>query len=285
MKLIVNGKAYDEREARISPRDRGALFGDGLFETFRVEKGIPLFLEEHLTRLLRSAEKLRFARIPGKSELRGAIRKAIGSNRVNSGYLRLTLTRGQGGFGVPLSRLDRSGYWVEAREQPLDPVWYQGVRATIGKRIRNPHSPIAGVKSLNFLENILAREAARAVGAQETILLTVEGDLCEGASSNLFLVRGGEIMTPGLDRGPLPGVVRSWVLREAPRIGIPVKECQIGPEELRRSEELFFTNSTWGPFPCVEVDGMAVGDGSPGPVTQRLIQSWQEEIQRQTRGR
>ncbi|GGA54239.1 hypothetical protein GCM10007416_29300 [Kroppenstedtia guangzhouensis] len=283
--IVVNGQAYCEREARISPQNRGALFGDGLFETFRVEKGIPLFLQEHLDRLARSAKKLHFVRIPDQRELIGSIREAIQLNRVQSGYLRLTLTRGNGAFGLSLMHLDQPCYWVEAQEHSLNPLRYQqGIGAIIYQPVRNPCSPIAGIKSLHFLESILAREAAENRGAQEAILPTVEGDLCEGASSNLFLVKDGKVITPGLDRGPLPGVAREWVIHKSLHWGIAVEETRILSEDLQRAEEMFFTNSTWGPFPCVEVDGSSVGAGTPGRVTRMMIRAWREEIRRQTEG-
>ncbi|WP_170109564.1 aminotransferase class IV [Melghirimyces profundicolus] len=284
MKWIVSGEGVEEVDARIPVRDRGALFGDGLFETFRVERGIPLFLEEHLDRLIRSAKTLRFARVPGEDELKGAIREAIRLNGVGSGYLRLTLTRGDGGYGIPLDRLDRPRYWVEAGEQRLDPGRYeQGIPAVVSFPARNPASPISGHKTLHFLESLLAKDDAEKKGAREAILRTMEGDLSEGASSNLFLVTRGTIRTPGLDRAPLPGVARAWTIRTARRLKLPLEETRLETAELWKAEEVFFTNSTWGPFPCREIDGCPVGDGTPGPVTRRLIRAWREDIDRQTR--
>lgn len=284
MKWIVNGEVYEEQEARISSRNRGALFGDGLFETFRVEKGIPLFLNEHLVRLVQSAEKLRFTHIPDEQEFKRAIREAIRWNQVKSGYLRLTLTRGNGGFAVPLKQLDQPCYWVEARELPLKTNLYdQGIRAIVSYPICNPLSPTSGTKSLQFLDNIMARDDAEKKGVQEAILRTVEGDLCEGASSNLFLVRDGVIRTPALNRGPLPGIVRAWVIQTAHQLGLTVEESRLEPEELHQADEVFLTNSSLGVFPCVQVNGRFVGHGVPGPVTRRLIRAWKETVMEQTK--
>lgn len=279
MKWIVNGKVVMEKEAGISPGDRGVLLGDGLFETFRVERGVPLFVQEHLQRLWEGLHILRFAQAPSRRDLITGIQRAIAVNNVDSGYLRLTVTRGRGSFTRALEELTEPVWWVEARPQTLNPVVRErGVTAVVASARLYPGSLLRRVKSLNFLENVLAKQEARDRGADEAILLTTDGDVSEGASANLFLVKEGVLHTPALDRGPLPGIVREWVLETANRLGIVAMERAVQREELSDVDELFMTNSTWGPYPCVAVDGSLVGDGIPGPLTCQWMTRWQEEV-------
>ncbi|OYD07451.1 aminotransferase class IV [Paludifilum halophilum] len=278
--IILNGKRISADQAGLSAGDRGLLYGDGLFETMRVERGAPLFLEGHLDRLEEGSRVLRFASLPEREELRAGVVAAVRSNGVYSGYLRLTVTRGVGGFGTPLARLDQPSYWVEAREHPLDLRRYdRGISAATVSIRRNPASPLCRVKSLNYLESVLAREEAVGLGADEALFLTTEGDVCEGASANLFIVHKGRLITPDLTRGPLPGTVRRWVVENAARLGFPVKERWVEREEVFEAEGVFFTNSTWGPFPCVEVDGSVIGTGKPDPITRQLIRQWRVMIE------
>ncbi|MDR6225973.1 aminotransferase class IV [Desmospora profundinema] len=278
MKWIVNGQVVED-DGGLSPADRGSLLGDGLFETFRVERGVPLLLEKHMDRLMEGTRILRFARVPAREELAAGIRRAIAVNEIDGGYLRLTLTRGRGGLAQPLTELTDPAWWVEARPLALDPrVKERGVTAVIASTRLYPDTPLRRVKSLSFLENVLAKQEARDRGAQEALFLTTDGDVMEGASANLFLVKEGILSTPSLDRGPLPGVVRSWVLETAVRLDLAVEERRVKREELDEADELFLTNSTWGPFPCVAVNGSPVGDGLPGTHTRRWMERWEAEV-------
>ncbi|PTM57614.1 aminotransferase class IV [Desmospora activa] len=279
MKWIVNGEIVPEGDAGLSFGDRGALLGDGLFETFRVEQGVPLFMREHLKRLREGMQILRFAVMPDEKELIAGIRQALVVNGVESGYLRLTVTRGTGSFAQPLAALTEPVWWVEARSMPLQMgVLEHGVEAIVASTCLNPHSRLRRVKSLNFLENVLAKQEARDRGADEAIFLTTDEAVSEGASANLFLVKKGVCYTPSLACGPLPGVVRGWVLATAARLGLTVVERSLQPGELTAADELFFTNSTWGPFPCVAVDGVTIDSGKPGPYTCKWMEQWQEEV-------
>ncbi|MFC4076318.1 aminotransferase class IV [Salinithrix halophila] len=272
----------DRKEAFLSLKNRGVLYGDGLFETLRVEGGVPLFLHDHLERMREGIRILRFARAPEKRELKETIAEAIVASGVEEGYLRLTLTRGQGPFGKSLAELQEYTLWAEAKEMSLDPSRYEeGVAAITASLPKNPRSPLCRVKSLNYLESILARQEAVDQGAEEAVFLTVDGDLCEGASANLFLVKEGILITPSLNRGPLPGTVRRWVMELVPRLGLPVEERRVDPAEWHTAEEAFFTNSTWGPFPCVRADQRPIGDGNPGPVTRRLHREWKRAVRAQ----
>jgi branched-chain amino acid aminotransferase len=278
VKWIVNGNVTGTA-AGLSFQDRGALLGDGLFETFRVEQGVPLFLQQHLDRLLEGARILRFAHVPAREEWTAAIRQAIARNGITEGYLRLTLTRGMGAFNRPLEECTQPTWWVETRPHRLDSaIRERGVTAILASSRLNPDSPLRRVKSLNYLENILAKQEAWDRGAGEALFLTVEGDVAEGTSANLFVVKREILYTPSLDRGALPGIVRRWVLETAACEGLQVQERRVMREELTQADELFFTNSTWGPFPCVAVDDTPVKDGRPGPHTRRWMKCWQKEL-------
>jgi branched-chain amino acid aminotransferase len=273
--IWFNGKLMDRQSASLSLQDRGVLYGDGLFETFRVEKGTPMFEEAHLDRLGEGARLLRFAQVPEPEKLKRGIRELLQANQVRSGYLRITLTRGIGGFGQPLRRLTDISVWMEAREHPLDLSRYeQGVRAVVTSIRRNPYSPLTRVKSLNYLESVLARDEAAEAGVEEGIFRTVDGDVSETASANLFLVQDGCVVTPDVSRGVLPGIVRSWVLDTCTQRGWAWKTRAVSVEELVKADEAFLTNSTWGPFPLVAVDGQSIGSGKPGPVTREWISRW-----------
>ncbi|SDX38969.1 branched-chain amino acid aminotransferase [Marininema mesophilum] len=278
--FVVNGKLVSMKQATLSLMDRGARFGDGLFETLRVEKGVPLFLEAHLTRMEEGAKHLYFAKIPRHEEWIEGIKGVIEANRVTAGYLRLNLTRGQGGFGVPLLSLSDPVWWVEAHHHILDPKRYdQGIRAITVSIRKNPLPPLSRVKSLNYLESILAREEAVIEGAEEGIMLTPEGKLCEGASANIFLIKRGALHTPSLASGPLPGTVRTWVIQQAMDLGIHVEIREIDPEEWHEAEEAFFTNSTWGPFPCVQIGEQILADGKPGWMTRTFMDAWKKAVE------
>lgn len=280
----MNGELVPHEQGRLSVLDRGGSYGDGLFETLRVEEGVPLFVDDHFARLEEGANVLRFSKVPSRSELMKGMKRIIQANQVNQGYLRLTLTRGQGGFGQLLSHLSKPTWWVMAQEHVLDQKRYrEGISATFVSIQKNPRSPLSGVKSLNYLESILAREEALEKGREEGLMLTTEGKLCEGASANLFLVRGERLITPSLNQGPLPGTVRKWVLRQAQELGMVVEEREVEPEECYQVDESFFTNSTWGPFPCVRIGEHTFADGQPGIVTRRMMDAWIKAVKQEVR--
>ena len=257
--IHLNGRLLPAADARIDPADRGLTLGDGLFETIRARDGHALRLSRHLARLRAGATVLGLEVPTSDRDLDRCLTETLAANGLGDGVLRLTLTRGPAGRGLvprsptsPTLMITASGY-----DSPGGPA--SAIIATVTRR--NEHSPLAGCKCLNFLDNILARREAEKRGADEALLLNTAGRLAEASAANLFLVLGAELLTPPLDDGALPGVMRADVME---RLGGRV--CPLAPADLARASEAFLTNSL-GIRPLTRVDGVPLGDGSPGPVT------------------
>lgn len=266
--IYFNGSLQPLAGTAISPADPGFLYGAGLFETIRIEKGRALFLAEHLQRLTSSARRLGWP-VPETSGLPAAIQATIAANQVTTGRGRLNFF--QGGQGYNLMFTAENGL-------PYTPEDYRkGCRAAIVTIRRNQHSPLAGLKTMNYLENLLALAEARKKGAREALLLNLDGNLAEGSRSNLFLIQQDTLYTPDLASGPLPGLARARVLKLAAGLGLAVKEEPLKPEALLAAGEAFLTNSLMEILPLTWVDGRAVGNGRPGPVTALLQARYREE--------
>ncbi len=270
--VYLNGSLVPRPEARVSATDRGLLYGDGLFETMRIEAGRALYLQEHLARLAAGAQFLQIPSLP-PGDLWQAVALTIAANDVAEGSLRLTLTRGEGTGPDPVAEAGptlvinvRSGLPYR-KEQYLN-----GFRVRLASFRRDSSSPLCRVKSLNFLPNVLARREAKAAGGDEGLFLNGEGNLCEGAVSNLFLREKGRLITPPEDSGILPGITRRMVMDTARGAGHEVLEEEITPARLGQAEEAFLTNSLLEIMPLVAVDERPVGRGVPGPLTGRLME-------------
>ena len=263
--VYLNGALVRESEAKIPATDRGLLFGRGLFETFRAIAGRPIYrLAEHMARLEAGAA---FLGIPmavtrhGVEDAAGALMDRCG---LDDARVRLTLTAGPEG-GSPSVLIQARA----ATDYPPE-MYRTGVAAVIARVRRNETSPLSRFKSLSCLDNILAREEARAAGAVEAILLNTRGTVAEGSVSNVFIVRGGGLVTPPVEDGALPGVTRGAVLEMAQEADIPARERSVTREELLRADEAFVTNSVACVLPLSSIHGAAVGSGSPGEVTRVL---------------
>lgn len=270
--VFLNGKMVREDEAAVTAFDHGFLYGDGLFETVAVHRARPLLLREHLERLLAGAAWLSYQHLPTQDQLAAAAGKVIAANGVTEGALRLLLTRGAGpgtwdpeGYGPPTIIITAAS-GTPYREED----YHRGWRAVISSFRQDEGSPLCHLKSLNFLHHVLARREARARGAEEALHLNLRGELAEGSISNVFVVRRGELVTPDVASGLLPGITRAVVLDLARKLGLSVQERPVQPQELQGAEEAFLTSSLMGLMPLVAVDDRPVGAGVPGPVTARL---------------
>ena len=258
--LWLNGALVEEEQARIAPTDRGLLLGDGLFETMRVEDGTPLRLDRHLARLRAGAAVLDLPVPLDDTALAAAITDLLAARGLDRASLRLTLTRGTGPRGLlpPAEPSPTLLITVAPLPPPLPPARVVVARTTR----RNEHSPLSRVKSLSYLDGVLARQEAARRGADDALLLNTAGRLAEASAANLFLVLDGALVTPPLAEGALPGVMRAAVIE-----ALPVTERPVTLADLARAEELFLTSSL-GVRPVLAVDGRPVGDGHPGPQTQ-----------------
>lgn len=274
MHVFLNGRVVPLQEARISVLDHGFLYGAGLFETMRTAKGRPMFWDEHLQRLRTSAEELGIP-VPWTDEelLRGTI-ATIEANGLAEAYIRLTVTRGEGALGPSGKAISQPTLiiYVKELQLPSAQVYEQGRNLLILKTVRStPETPLRP-KSLNYLNSLLAYRELEQRGGGEGIQLTPEGDVAEGAVSNLFFVINGELWTPSLDTGILPGITREWVMREAEAMGLAVRQERFHlPAD---ATEAFTTSSVVGLIPATQIEQTPIGGGRPGPITQALIKKW-----------
>lgn len=284
--VYVNGRLLPRDEAWISAADLGFLYGDGLFETMRVGAGRPLHLDEHLERLASGAAFLGIP-CPPSGELRRAMTAVIAANEVEEGSLRLTLTRGEGTGPDPVPGIKPTLVVSAKRGIPYREEQYmEGFRAKLVSLRRDQGSPLCRVKSLNFLPNLLARREAREAGCDEGLFLNLEGNLSEGAVSNLFLwekvhrpsdrAPTWRLVTPTEGSGLLPGIMRRVVMNVARRAGYDVMETDIPLTRLLDAQEAFLTNSLMEIMPLVAVDGREIGPGQPGPLTQQLMKLYRK---------
>jgi branched-subunit amino acid aminotransferase/4-amino-4-deoxychorismate lyase len=270
----------ERTEAAISPFDRGFLYGDGFFETTRVVQGIPLFLDRHIDRLMRSCGESGFAGLPGAATLVEDLARLVRANGTQEGYLRVTVTRGPHDGRLTESP-GPATVFAEARAADLTPLDATGPITLAISPYRVSHeSAIAGHKSLSYQPNLLALAEARAGGADDAVLLNSVDELCECTISNLFLVSGEAVRTPAESCGPLPGVTRAAVLDLCEREGLHGEGGRWDVADLQAADEVFCTNSLRGIMPVEEVIGVSVGLPAPGAVTEHLRAAYADEVQR-----
>lgn len=270
----IGGRLCPPEEAKISIFDRGFLYGDSVYETVSTMYGRLFALAQHLDRLERSALRIGL-RAPPRATIEGAVIETVQAAANAESRVRIMLTRGVGKMDLdPASADDTQLIVVVMPFQPLPRALYEaGASAAIVSVVRNdPRAIDPAIKSGNYLNNVLALGEARRQGAHEALLCASDGSVAEGASSNLFMVKDGEVRTPGLDVGILEGITRGQVLALARANGVPTRETRLRPDELRGADEAFITSATRAVLPVTRIDGAPVGEGGPGPITRRLMQ-------------
>lgn len=276
---FLNGEIIPIKEAQVSIFDRGIFYGDGLFETVRVYRGIPFLVNEHVERLTRGADLLGL-KVPGRKEnICRAVEKIIDANSLHEGVLRLTLTRGFSERGLWPLEFGPSTFFVTSHAgTPYTPEQYRrGFRGTLISFPLNEHSPLSGLKTLNCLDHVLGRKEAVDRGCDEGIFLNQKHYLAEGTVSNLFLIKGRVVYTPPLEAGILPGITRALVIKLADK-KIKVHEQNISPLFLKEADEAFLTNSLLEAMPLVAIEDEPIGTGEPGPVTSDLQNLYREYL-------
>lgn len=273
--IFLNGRLVAAGEACIDPADRGFLLGDGLFETLRSTKGRPERLDAHLARLAAGAAALGIPLPLAPRKIKSGLAETLKANKLtkNRAALRITLTRGPGPRGLLPPEAPAPTLMIVA--SALAAVEAEPAVAVLATMRRNEHSPLANLKTLNYLDNLLARRAAAEQGADEALLLNTAGRLASASAANLFLVRGRSLFTPPLTEGVLPGVTRAAVLELATALNLEAHETPLALDDLWRCEEAFLTNSLIGLRPLVALGGKGLGDGQPGPVTRRLAEAYE----------
>jgi len=266
--VCVNGSFLASEQLAINPLDQGLLYGFGLFETILVKEGYPSLIKHHFNRLFSSAETIGLTIPFSISELSWLIEQTIKKNNINLGSIRLTLTAGN-----DKSATSTTPTLIIFSRQPLAYThdhYNQGLTAGFADIKRNKHSPLVRLKTINYLENLLAKRYAQTQGWDEALFLNTSGNLAEGSMSNIFLVKNGRVITPNPDEGLLPGIIRHIVMEKCIALGIPAEERVISEKEVREADECFLTNSLMGVMPLIKINGKKIGDGRPGIISRKL---------------
>jgi branched-chain amino acid aminotransferase len=281
--IDVDGVLTAARDAKVSALDRGFLYGDSAFEVMRTYDGRAFHRDQHLERLVGSCERLRIPMPISIAELGARVQRAVDAARVElhmpDCYVRVTVTRGVGPLGIKLPAQPKPSVLVYALplEPPADAVYERGIevglvhvgRATDG-------TSAAGAKTSNYLTSVLALDDVQKRGAHEAIVVGAHGELIEGATSNLFIVRHGALETPPLSSGILAGITRAAILALADQLHIPHKEQTLTSADLYGADEAFITSTIRELLPVVRADGVAIGAGSPGPIYGRLLTAYRQ---------
>ncbi len=278
-KIYINGKFYSEANAKVSVFDHGLLYGDGIFEGIRFYNGRVFRLEEHLGRLWDSARSICLEIPMTREEMTEAVLETIRHNHLHDGYIRLLVTRGIGNLGLnPEQCKNPSVIIIVAKIALYHQDFYQkGLSiVTCATRRSNPASLNPAVKSLNYLNNVMARIEANLAGADEALMLNDAGNVAECTADNVFIIKHDQIFTPPITAGALRGITRSIVFDIAAELGLSIVEADFTRHDIFVADECFLTGTAAEIVPVVKADGRLIGNGKPGPVTTRIIARFRE---------
>lgn len=275
----IDGIISPAAEARVSVLDNGFTFGDSVYETLRTYAGRPFHLDRHLLRLRDSARTLGIALPLADGELGARVDAVLTRAGNEESYIRFIVSRGVGDISYRFERVQ--GPTVVVVVKPYEPppalLYVEGALAIVSSVRRNHRLALdPAIKCCNLLNNILAVREAQAQGALEPIMLNQEGEVAEGASANVFLVKDGRLVTPPLTAGILPGVTRGVVIALAHELGLPMAEETVRVPQLLDADEVFFTSSLKEAMPVRAIGESQVGTGRPGPVTLRVLQAYRD---------
>lgn len=274
LKVFISGKFYDKDDAKISVFDHGLLYGDGVFEGIRSYAGKVFRMQQHLDRLWDSAKAI-WLQIPmSKEEMAAAIEETLRINGIEDGYIRVVVTRGAGTLGLDPNRCSHPRVIIITDHISLYPkeLYDQGLELITVSTIRNhPAALSPRIKSLNYLNNILAKIEGLQAGCIEALMLNHKGEVAECTGDNIFLVRKGELLTPPKEAGILEGITRDAVIELAGESGIAVREIPLTKHDVYIADECFLTGTAAEVVPVVKVDSRPIGDGKPGPITRDLM--------------
>jgi branched-chain amino acid aminotransferase len=271
--IFMNDRLVPEEEARISVFDHGLLYGDGVFEGLRSYSGRVFRLDAHLDRLWNSARAISLEIPLAKDVVAKAVNDTLAANKLADGYVRLIVTRGAGSLGLDPNRTKNPQVIVIADTISLYPQEFydKGLRIVTAATQRVHSAALSPrIKSLNYLNNIMAKLEGLQAGCVEALMLNHKGEVAECTGDNLFVVRSGRLLTPPPDAGILEGITRGAVMELAHAAGIDCREATLTRYDIYTSDECFLTGTAAEVIPVVEIDGRKVGSGTPGPVTSRL---------------
>ena len=280
--VYIDGEYYPKSQAKISVYDHGLLYGDGVFEGIRAYNGVVFKLKEHIDRLYRSAHAIMLQIPMTKEEMINTVLETLRKNNLRDAYIRLVVTRGVGDLGLDPRKCSKPTIIVitdtislhksEAKEK--------GITAMLTWVKRDPVDATSHeIKSLNYLNSILAKIEANINGVDEAICLDKNGYVCEGVAENIFIVKNGRIYTPPSYTGALPGITAETVKELARNLGYEVIEKNITPYELFTADEVFFTGTAAEIVPVREINKRQIGNGKLGPITKRLMEEFSRLVQ------
>jgi len=281
MKVFLDGQLVDEKDAVVSVFDHGLLYGDGVFEGTRVYEGNIAFLEEHIDRLFESAKVLMLDIGMTKEELVQATVDTCKANGLENGYIRHVVTRGAGTLGLNPYLCEKASVIIIAANIKLYPqeMYDNGMKIVTAGTMRNmPEALNPRVKSLNYLNNVMAKIEAINAGVMECLMLNPQGYVAEASGDNVFVVKGGKLMTPPTWCGGLEGITRNKVMELARGMGMEVSETVLTRYEIWTADEVFLTGTAAEVIAVIELDKRPIGDGSPGPVTNKLIEAYRRLV-------
>ena len=282
-KIWLDKGLVNEEDAKVSVFDHGLLYGDGVFEGMRSYSKKVFRLKEHLDRLWESAQSLCIEIPMTKEEMTDAVYETLKANDIVDGYIRLVVTRGNGTLGLDAHLCANPQVIIIARGLSLysEELYQNGMKLVTASTIRTPSFSVSTrVKSLNYLNNILAKIEAYRAGCEEVLLLNHRGNVAECSGDNIFIVRRGVLLTPPLDACILEGITRNAVLEVAAELGVEAKEQNFTRHDIYVAEECFLTGSAAEVIPVTELDGRVIGSGKAGPITLKILDAYRALVRK-----
>ena len=279
--VYIDGEYYPKSQAKISVYDHGLLYGDGIFEGIRAYEGSVFKLKEHIERLYRSAHTIMLQIPVEKEEMIQIVLETLRKNNLKDAYIRLVVTRGIGDLGLNPRKCSKPTIIVITDKIALhgSEAKEKGATTILSWVKRDPvDATTHEIKSLNYLNSILAKIEANISGVDEAICLDKNGFICEGVAENIFIVKNGKLFTPPSYTGALPGITAEEVIKLAQKLGYEVIEKNITPYELFNAKEVFFTGTAAEIVPVREINKRTIADGIPGPVTKRLMEAFSKLV-------
>ena len=285
--VYVDGAYYPKSEAKISVFDHGLLYGDGVFEGIREYNGVVFKLKEHIDRLYRSAHVITLKIPLTKEEMTQAVVETLRRNKLKDSYIRLVVTRGVGDLGLDPRKCPKPSVIIITDKIVLHKTGAKenGITTMFSWVRRNPvDATTQEIKSLNYLNSILAKIEANANGVEEAICLESNGYVAEGVGENIFIVKNGELLTPPASTGALAGITAEVTEKLAAKLGIKLTVTNLTPFMVFTADEAFLTGTAMEMVPIIEVNKRQIGTGKPGPVTKKLMTAFQKVIEDPTQG-